>query len=97
MGTSQKGLVRVNEQLQNFLQWGADGVIGLMVIWAGYTNRRFTRLEDKHDELNEELSKLKVLIATIQTTVPALERMESKLDELSKLVHMIAGKQGITY
>lgn len=85
----------MNDQVQSFLQWSADAVVGLIVLWIGYTNRRFTHIEDKHDGLDRRVSDLQVEIATFETTRAALERMENKLDELSKLVHLMAGHQGI--
>lgn len=90
----------MNIQLQDFIQW-ALGLI-LVIAIPGYTRwvhseikSLRTQTTSKTDDLEKELGTLKVQVASFESTRAALERMENKLDDLTKLVHQMAGRQGI--
>lgn len=87
-------------QLQDFLQW-AVGIILVLSI-PGYTRWVHGQFKDLREEtrgksqhLEEEISNIRVQVASFEATRAALERMETKLDDLTKLVHQMAGRQGI--
>lgn len=90
----------MNVQLQDFIQWVIALVLGIAV--PGYTrwvHSEITRLRKETSEktahLEDQMSNLRVQLAAFEATRAALERVETKLDDLTKLVHQMAGRQGI--
>lgn len=90
----------MNAQLQDFIQWA----IGLVLVIAIPSYTRWVHGEikslrsettTKTEDIEKELGTLKVQVAAFEATRAALERMENKLDDLTKLVHQMAGRQGI--
>lgn len=90
----------MNVQLQDFIQWAVGLVLAISIPaytrWVhGEIKALRTQTTAKTDHLEEELGSLRVQVAAFEATRAALERMENKLDDLTKLVHQMAGRQGI--
>lgn len=89
----------MNPQLLSFIQWLADGLVALVLLYTGWVHSQIKELQKdiakKHETLSDRISTVQLEIATFESTRSALERMENKLDALSDLVHRLAGRQGI--
>lgn len=90
----------MNVQLQDFIQWAVG--LAMVIAVPGYTrwvhseiNRLRKETSGKTAHLEDQLSNLRVQLAAFEATRAALERVETKLDDLTKLVHQMAGRQGI--
>jgi hypothetical protein len=89
----------MNFQAQDFVQWAVDGAGALLVLYTRWVHGQIKDLEKESasriDTLSSDISSIKVQIAAFESTRAALDRMETKLDALSDLVHRMAGRQGI--
>lgn len=89
----------MNPQLVSFLQWLADGIGALVLLYTGWVHGQIKEVQrdlaKKYETLSDRISTVQLEIATFESTRSALERMENKLDALSDLVHRLAGRQGI--